>query len=242
MSIENKHKTTIAFACATTMGLALMAPMHAKADDDKGDGIKHILLLSVDGMHEVDLQRYVVAHPTSAFAKLLAQGVHYTDAHTSLPSDSSPGLLAFFTGGSPRSHGIFYDDSYDRTLFKAGSNCMGTPGTETAYNELINYDLTLLDGGGPPGSDHIDPAKLPLRLVGGNCVPVYPHQFIKVNTIMEIIHAAGMRTAWSDKHPAYEVLNGPSGTGLDELYSPEINSTTAPNGVSSGVQWTDNPG
>jgi hypothetical protein len=35
-----------------------------------------------------------------------------------------------------------------------------------------------------------------------------------------------MRTAWSDKHPAYEIVSGPSGTGLDELYAPEINSTT----------------
>jgi hypothetical protein len=41
---------------------------------------------------------------------------------------------------------------------------------------------------------------------------------------MEVIHAAGKRTAWSDKHPAYQIISGPSGKGLDELYAPEINS------------------
>ena len=34
----------------------------------------------------------------------------------------------------------------------------------------------------------------------------------------------GLRTAWSDKHPAYEILNGPSGTGIQDLFTPEINS------------------
>jgi len=46
-------------------------------------------------MHEVDLQRYVSSHPSSSFARLLAHGVHFADAHTSRPSDSFPGLLAF---------------------------------------------------------------------------------------------------------------------------------------------------
>jgi hypothetical protein len=26
--------------------------------------------------------------------------------------------------------GVYYDDSYDRTLFAPGSNCQGNPGTE----------------------------------------------------------------------------------------------------------------
>src|SRR5262249_34770701 len=119
------------------------------------------------------------------------------------------------------------------------SDCTGTPGTETQYAENIYYDLTQLDGGGPPGSDHINPANLPRRKVGSNCLPVYPHQFLKSNTIMEIIHSAGMRTAWSDKHPAYEIVSGPSGRGLDELYAPEINSTTVPG--NPGADWTTDP-
>lgn len=38
----------------------------------------------------------------------------------------------------------------------------------------------------------------------------------------------------SDKHPAYEILNGPSGTGVQDLFTPEINSD-AP----AGGDWTD---
>jgi predicted AlkP superfamily pyrophosphatase or phosphodiesterase len=31
-----------------------------------------------------------------------------------------------------------------------------------------------------------------------------------------------MSTAWSDKHLAYDLVNGPSGKGVDDLYTPEI--------------------
>jgi predicted AlkP superfamily pyrophosphatase or phosphodiesterase len=55
-----------------------------------------------------------------------------------------------------------------------------------------------------------------------------------VNTIFEVAHAAGLRTAWSDKHPAYQIVDGPSGTGVDDLFTPEINSD-AP---TPGNDWT----
>ena len=45
-----------------------------------------------------------------------------------------------------------------------------------------------------------------------------------MNTIFEVARKAGLRTAWADKHPAYEILNGPSGTGIQDLFTPEINS------------------
>ncbi|UGY14111.1 alkaline phosphatase family protein [Bradyrhizobium septentrionale] len=239
------------FAIAVLLGSSALSTA-ARADDDDRDhrAIEHVLLISVDGMHEVDLQHYVKGHPTSAFAKLLRHGLHYTNAHTSRPSDSFPGLLAFMTGASPKTHGVFYDDTYDQTLFPPGSNCQGKPGTEATYFEALDYDLTKLDGGGPTNSDHINPANLPLRKVGGACQPVYPHAYLKndTTTIMEVIHEAGLRTAWSDKHPAYEIISGPSGKGLDELYAPEINSTTvlatAPQLIpapQAGDDWTVNP-
>jgi hypothetical protein len=143
------------------------------------------------------------------------------------------------TGGSPRSHGVFYDDSYDHKLFPPNSNCQGQPGTEALYAENLDFDLTRLDGGGPPGSNHIDPTHLPMRLVAGKCEVVLPHQYLKTNTIMEVIHAAGKRTAWSDKHPAYEIVSGPSGKGLDELYAPDVNSTSVPG--HPGADWTTDP-
>jgi hypothetical protein len=61
----------------------------------------------------------------------------------------------------------------------------------------------------------------------GHCAPLYPHNALRVNTVFEVIkeeHAG--RTAWADKHPAYDLVNGPSGRGVDDLYTPEI--TNAP--------------
>lgn len=51
---------------------------------------------------------------------------------------------------------------------------------------------------------------------------MYPHQRLQVNTIFEVIRAAGYQTAYTDKHPSYDLLRGPSGTGLTTGYFPEI--------------------
>jgi hypothetical protein len=61
-----------------------------------------------------------------------------------------------------------------------------------------------------------------------NCNPVYPWNFVWVNTIYGVIHQGNGYTAWSDKH-AYVLLGGgPTGTtsdtNVDDYYSPEINS------------------
>ncbi len=187
----------------------------AAAPQASAASITHVLLLSIDGMHHADLDRYVRLNPTSALAQLAASGLTYTSAATSRPSDSFPGLLSMVTGGTPRSTGVYYDDSYDRRLAAPGSDC-SVRGTEIVYDETIDVNLNAVDGGGG-----IDPAKLP-RDPDRGCAPVYPHQFLRVNTIFEVAKAAGLRTAWSDKHPAYDILNGPSGTGVDDLYNPEI--------------------
>jgi hypothetical protein len=190
---------------------------------------EHVLLLSVDGLHAVDLARYIRLNPSSAMAQLAKMGVVYPNASTTRPSDSFPGLLSMVTGGTPRSTGVFYDDSYDRNLSAPGSNC-SVKGTEVVYDETIDYDLTKLDAGGG-----INPANLPLDPAHG-CTPVYPHSFLHVNTIFEVARVAGLRTAWSDKHPSYEILNGPSGQGVQDLYTPEIAST---DGTRLGTQAYD---
>ena len=56
------------------------------------------------------------------------------------------------------------------------------------------------------------------------CAPVYPHQYLRVNTVFEVVRANGGRTAWTDKHPSYEWTNGPSGHGVEDFFGPEINS------------------
>src|SRR5262249_14342510 len=76
-----------------------------------------VLLISVDGLHALDVTRYVHNHPRSALAELSSYGVTYTNARTPANSDSFPGLLALVTGGSPITTGLFYDVSYDRTIF-----------------------------------------------------------------------------------------------------------------------------
>ena len=65
---------------------------------------------------------------------------------------------------------------------------------------------------------------------------MYPHRYLEVNTVFEVARAAGLRTAWSDKHPAYEILGGPSGAGVRDLFTPEINSVAD----SAGDDWTKN--
>ena len=210
----------------TGMALALTALAPAAFAGPKGASYEHVLMISVDGLHGIDLSNYISAHAKSTLATLAANGVRYPNALTTAPSDSFPGLLAPTTGGTSRSTGVFYDDSYDRSLFAPGSNCIGPPGAETVYAENIDIDPHSVTAGGTLGDplSQIAPDQLPQTLAGGQCVPVLPHQFINVNTIFEVIKAHGGRTAWADKHPAYEILNGPSGTGVQDLFTPEVNS------------------
>jgi len=196
------------------VGAAISAAASAQAAD-----IRHVLLISVDGLHALDVTRYVQGHPTSALATLSKTGLTYTNARTPSLSDSFPGLLALLTGGSPISHGLFYDVSYDRSLFDpSNTSCSGQPGNAIVFDESIDlYNAANVS------LDVIDPAMLPRGLnANGQCVPVYPHSALKTNTIFEVVKAKGGRTAWADKHPAYDLVNGPSGTGVDDLYTPEI--------------------
>ncbi len=130
-------------------------------------------------------------------------------------ADGAPGELAFATGGSPNATGVLYSDGWDRDLSPPKSDCK-TKGTALYLDEKANFDADTEDAGGG-----IDPSKLPLDSKRG-CVPVYPHNLSRVNNMFELVHASGGHTAWIDQHPAYaDLLNGPSGSGVDDLYSPE---------------------
>jgi hypothetical protein len=234
-------------AVSVLAALAIGAP--AQARHPEPPPARHVLLLSVDGLHQTDLARYVQQHPSSALAALVHDGVEFTGAQTPVPSDSFPGMVAQATGGNPSSTGIYYDDSWNRALLPAGTrSCAGaTPGAEVTYFEQLDANLHALDAGqglaGLPGGilamtgnpdTVIDPTQLPVD--PATCQPVYPHSYLKVNTIFEVARGAGLRTAWSDKHPAYEILDGPSGRGVQDLFTPEINSD-APT-LGSSQDWT----
>jgi len=42
-----------------------------------------------------------------------------------------------------------------------------------------------------------------------------------INTIFEVAHQAGLYTAFSDKHPAYEVAFGTDPNSINDFYGPE---------------------
>ncbi|HUX67465.1 MAG TPA: alkaline phosphatase family protein [Terriglobales bacterium] len=202
---------------AMLMGAGLLLGARAQAPTGP---TRHLLLLTMDGTHALDLEHYIAAHPHSHLAALQRHGVFYENASTSRPSDSFPGLMAMLTGGSPYSTGVWYETSYNRSLSPAGSHC-ATVGTEVALDESIDKDPNALDGGGG-----IDPAKLPLDPRKG-CTPVYPHNLLRVNTIFDVLKARGLYTAFIDKQVGDEMDQGPTGHAVDDLYTPELHHAGA---------------
>ncbi|HYB26702.1 MAG TPA: alkaline phosphatase family protein [Solirubrobacteraceae bacterium] len=273
-------------AAAAIGGSAAAVSAHQPQSDhyQHGNQIKHVLLISVDGMHQSDLDWYVANHPNSELARLATGGAEYTDAHTADPSDSDPAGTAIMTGGDPKVTGIYYDDEYSHGVFPPGTtNCSGpVPGGDVIYDspddKLANVPDLLtgsttntfpsFDEGGSiysgnggasgafPGddtnpalimnlSDHpqsgLNPATYPVD--PKTCQPIQPWDFVGVNTIFQVIHAAGMRTAYSEKHAIYSSFNGPgsNGTSIDDFFAPEIDSQAVePNGVPYPVDdaWT----
>ena len=98
-----------------------------------------------------DLSNFIATHPDSALAELSRHGVTYTNNSTSSPSDSFPGLASLVTGGSPVTTGLWYDDTYNRALSppaqtdglgNPGGACPGQIGTNVAWDEAVDMDLT----------------------------------------------------------------------------------------------------
>jgi hypothetical protein len=264
--------TAVMVTVATTTR-PVAGPVRLHQDDDQN--IERVLLISIDGMHALDYENCVASGTCPNLATLGKKGVTYTHTSTSKPSDSFPGLMALVTGGTPKTVGAYYDVAYDRVLAPpaadTGNGLLAGPciagrinGTTTEYEEGVDIDQSLLNGGGPystidGGYRSIDPNKLvrdPFSKPTA-CAPVYPWNFIRANTIYGVIHAAGGRTAWADKHAVYAAVSGPTGTAVpsnvDDYYAPDVNSDvidlpgiTTATGVScspirdnNGGAWTD---
>src|SRR5580704_263519 len=132
------------------------APKDSDWDHDGRGNVRHVLLISIDGMHAVDFKNCVAAKTCPHLAELGETGVTYTRTTTSRPSDSFPGLMALVTGGTPRTVGAFYDVAYDRVLappatatgngLPAGTCTEGViNGTETEYEEGVEINQHALN-------------------------------------------------------------------------------------------------
>jgi hypothetical protein len=242
------RRISLVTVAATTLAVSLSGYSDAASKGahhiNNRNGIKHVLLLSIDGMHALDFVNCSKGETPYCpnLAELAEHGTNYLDTSASKPSDSFPGLMAIVSGGSPRTVGAFYDVAYDRSLdppaedtgngVKAGSCTPGAApsGTSTEYEEGIDFDQDKLNGGaanGDGGVNSINANRLPRDPANG-CAPVFPWNFVRTNTIFGVIHEAGGYTAWSDKHPAYASVAGPSNDAgtVDDFYGPEINSNS----------------
>jgi hypothetical protein len=237
-------RTSIATLALSLALFGATLPARANDDEQKGGKTKHVLLISIDGMHAVDYENCLASKTCPHLAALGRTGVNYARTTTSRPSDSFPGLMSIVSGGSPRTVGAYYDVAYDRVLappkIATGNGLPGGTcnvnqinGTQTEYEEGNEFDQSKLNGGFAGystidgGVKSIDPNRL-IRDPFNNCAPVYSWNFVRTNTIFGVIHAAGGYTAWSDKHAGYASVSGPTGTNqpsnVDDYYSPEVNS------------------
>jgi hypothetical protein len=251
-----RHRAALAAAAVALLASPALASAPASASSPRSDfggqhgsNLQHVLLISVDGLHQQDLAWYVRTHPGSVLAALTRHGLEYSRALTPFPSDSFPGMVGQVTGGDPGVTGVYYDDTWNHAVFPAGTTSCSdpAPGGEVTYFEAADVNPDSIDAGqglsGLPGSilqmtsnpvTVLNPAALPVS--AATCKPILPSQYLKVNTIFEVARHHGLRTAWSDKHPAYEVLSGPSGAGVQDFFTPEINSVAI--GFPLGNDWT----
>src|SRR5689334_13774922 len=81
-------------------------------------------------------------------------------------------------------------------------------GTQAEYEEGIDIDQTKLNGGAPSGDDGVNSINPAFLSRNKECLPVYPWNYVRTNTVYGIIHSAGGYTAWSDKHPSYSSIGG----------------------------------
>ena len=200
----------------------------------------HVLLISIDGFHASDLATCETQGLCPNLASLAHYGTTYTNAHTSEPSDSAPGLMALATGGDPKLTGVYYDDSYDRTAYAPpaqtptlSQNCTGPAGNEAPYFENVDTGAPTFNnpnGIRPIIGPTVDPAQLIFLKQMGKCQPILPNNFLRTNSIFSVASRAKLYTAWADKHPVYnaEVAGNGTPNTVDDPFNTEINADLIP--------------
>src|SRR3984957_9820871 len=130
------HRTAATGAASILALIGIVAmPSGGLVGASPGGPSHHVLLISVDGLHQSDLVQCEANNECPNLASLAGFGTTYTKAMTSEPSHSPPGTMGLLTGGDPKLTGVYYDDSYDRTMFFPAAleptgtqDCSGTPG------------------------------------------------------------------------------------------------------------------
>jgi hypothetical protein len=236
---------TVKLSCAGCM-TAILGIVVAQVPDQYPKPLVHtptdhpaarVILLSVDGLHAVDLANWVAGHPMSTLAELSKRGVTYTNARSTVAAPTA-GLISLATGGTPISTGIVSDNGFDRTLGPADSACV-----KLGSSIQLNGQMDAASG------SSLDSLRFPRDTVHG-CSPVSPHALVRVNTIFEVVHTKIGLTAWFGENATVsDMLKGPSGLGLDDSCGINRAATGGDSlsavhdgdeaGVASVIHWID---
>ena len=127
LAVASAAVAALAGGAVVPLAASGASTVHSSSAGDRTASSRHVLLLSVDGMHQADLRWYVDHHPRSALARLVERGAEFTRARTPFPSDSFPGLVGQLTGGRPRTTGIYYDVTYNRALIDPSASASARP-------------------------------------------------------------------------------------------------------------------
>ncbi len=121
--MNTKRLVLAAAGTGAVLALAALGIAGDRGTESSGK-IKHVLLLSIDGMHAVDF--YNCSHGIAGvnggdpycpnMAALSQTGINYVNTESSKPTDSFPGMAALASGGTPKTTGLYYDVAYDRSL------------------------------------------------------------------------------------------------------------------------------
>jgi predicted AlkP superfamily pyrophosphatase or phosphodiesterase len=119
-----KVKRLVLAGAAVALGLASTQGIAADNSPVGSGKIKHVLLLSIDGVHAADFYNCAngIAGVNGGYpycpnmAALGESAIKYVNTESSKPSDSFPGMAALASGGTPKTTGLYYDVAYDRSL------------------------------------------------------------------------------------------------------------------------------
>ena len=217
-------------AAVAGVATALAIGPSASAHRGKPPAAQHVLLLSVDGLHQSDLElvRRGSTRPRR-WRALVRHGVEFTHARTPVPVRLVPGHGRAGHRRQPRHHRRLLRRHLEpraaarpaRPTAPAHARAPRSPTSSSSTKNLHSLDagqgLTGLPGTHPADDRRPGRRDRPGAAAGRPAAPASRStrtSYLRVNTIFEVRAAHGLRTAWSDKHPAYEILNGPSGTGV----------------------------